>query len=134
MTTPKEPRSVDRDEWLKEGERRFGEDMRTWGFLCPNCKGVQTVSDFLVLRDELKVQVNPEQAYNSCIGRFDPRIPVKDVGTIGDGKSPCDYTNGGLFCFNTLVVVTEGKEIPCFEFAGGIAPGPGSPWAQNAEK
>ena len=117
MTIPKEPRKITRDEWLKEGKKRFGEDMRNWGFACPNCKGVQTVNDFLILRDKLKVAVKPEQVYNSCIGRFDPRIPVDQVGTIGDGKSPCDYTNGGLFGLYKLIVVTDGKEIPCFEFA-----------------
>lgn len=110
-------RTIEREEWLEDGERLFGEDMRYWKFVCPNCKGIQTVNDFLELRDELKITIDTEKTYFSCIGRYDPRIPEKDVGTIGDERSPCNYSNGGLLGLYKLVVVMDGKEIPCFEFA-----------------
>lgn len=109
-------RTIKRDEWLAEGNKLFGEDMRHWKFVCPNCKGIQTVNDFLDLLD-YQVDVNRDQAYSSCIGRYDPRIKPADIGTIGDGKSPCNYTNGGLFGLYKLVVIMDGKETPCFEFA-----------------
>ena len=115
------PVTMSREEWLAEGEARFGKDMRNWRFMCPNCGNVQTVNDFLYLRDELEIKAaDPEKAYYSCIGRYDTRIPDKDVGTIGDGKSPCNYTSGGLFCLAKLIVIMDGKEIPCFEFAEGV--------------
>lgn len=106
-------------DWLQEGEELFGKDKKKWRFVCSNCGHVQTIADFIKLRD-LKIvglDFDPGNVvYFSCIGRFDTRI--KDVGTIWDNKSPCNYTNGGLFCLSEVKVKNEdGEPIPVFDFA-----------------
>lgn len=116
-----EPRRITQAEWLAELKERFGGDTKKWAFVCPNCKHVQGVEDFLELK-ELGIYTRdrlPEDVYRSCIGRFDTRIPEKKLGTLGDGKSPCDYTMGGLFPFcHTMVISSDGKEHQVFEIAG----------------
>lgn len=108
------------EDWLAEGERLFGPDKKQWKWKCPNCGHVQSIADFIELRD-LKIldpKFDPGQvAYYSCIGRFDTRIPEEDVGQIGDKKSPCNYTLCGLFVFAKTFVVNESGSHPVFEFA-----------------
>lgn len=108
-------------EWLAEGERLFGEDKTKWKWKCSNCGHIQTIADFIELRklkiisDDLDIG---SVVYFSCIGRFDTRIPINNVGTIHDKKTPCNYTLGGLFCFaNTYVIDEENKKAPVFDFA-----------------
>lgn len=110
-------------DWLAEGERLFGTDMKQWKWKCPNCGHVQSIADFLELKKLGIIKAETDVGtlvYYSCIGRFDTRIPEKDVGTLSDKKSPCNYTNGGLFCLTNIFIINEsGKQIPVFEFAGG---------------
>lgn len=97
-----------REEWLAEGERRFGKDMALWRFKCPVCGNVQSIKDFQTL---IK---NPQNyVYFSCIGRFLPDCP----GNFTNKKSPCDYTLGGLFTLHKVAVIMDGKKNPVFEFA-----------------
>lgn len=109
------------NDWLAEGKRLFGEDVKQWKWKCSNCGHVQTIADFLELKKLgiIKQEVDVGTlVYFSCIGRFDTRIPVENVGTIGDKKSPCNYTLGGLFRLaETFVVHESGKRVPVFEFA-----------------
>lgn len=116
-----EPRKISLQDWLAEGERLFGPDKKQWKWKCSSCGHVQSIADFLELK-ELGI-INAETdvgtlVYFSCIGRFDTRIPVDNVGTIWDKKSPCNYTLGGLFRFaNTFVISESGEQVPVFEFA-----------------
>lgn len=112
-----EIRRISQDDWLAEGKERFGDDPRKWPFICPNCKHVQTMNDFIELRELGIFEGDPQVAYFSCIGRYDARIPNKNIGKIGSDKSPCDYTLGGLFHFvKTLIIDGDGKEHRVFEF------------------
>lgn len=112
-------------DWLAEGERRFGPDKKQWKFKCPNCGHIQSIADFIELRDKKIVPHDFDigtVVYYSCIGRFDKRIPIEHVGTIFDKKgkmrSPCNYTLGGLFVFaETYVINDKGEECPVFDFA-----------------
>ena len=112
-------------DWLAEGERLFGKDEKDWKFVCTNCGHVQSGKDFIELNENGISDVKASTVvFFSCIGRFDLRIPEDEIGTIYDlkdnKKSPCNYTNGGLFCFAKTVVVDEnGKRTPVFEFAKG---------------
>lgn len=103
-------------DWRAEGYELFGKDERAWKFKCSNCGHIQSINDFIELREKRISEVSPETAYFSCIGRFDSRL--SKVGQIGDKTSPCNYTLGGLFVFaRTFVIDDEGKEHPVFEFA-----------------
>jgi hypothetical protein len=108
-------------DWRAEGMSLFGEDAKLWKFKCPNCGHVQTIADFIELRTLgiVSADFDPGSVvYYSCIGRFDTRILEKDVGTIFNKKSPCNYTNGGLFCLaERFVVVENGDRKPVFDFA-----------------
>ena len=120
---PPEIRKITRDEWLEEGKRLFGDDMKLWRFVCSNCGNVQTVKDFLELTLLGIFKRDPGTVvYFSCIGRFDTRIPDHQIGGIGEDKRPCNYTLGGLFCLAKTFVLMDGKENPVFEFDKTAAP------------
>ena len=113
-----ETRKISVEEWMGEGKALFGDDPRLWRFKCANCHHVQTIADFIELRDLGLYRGDVQNAYYSCIGRYDTRIPESKIGTITDRKSPCDYTLGGLFRFvKTIVVDHDGTEKHVFEFA-----------------
>jgi len=115
----KEVKKIATADWLAKGTELFGDDPKLWRFVCPNCKHVQSIADFIALREAVGYEGEVQNAYYSCIGRYDTRIPEKDIGTLtANPKSPCDYTLGGLICLaKTIVVDDEGKENPVFEFA-----------------
>lgn len=110
---------MSKQEWLAKGKELFGDDPKVWRFKCACCGHVQTIGDFIKLRDLGLWEGDAQTAYHSCIGRYDPRIPEKEVGKLdGEGKSPCDYTLGGLIVLaKTVVVDGEGNEHKVFEFA-----------------
>ena len=92
------------EDWLKEGKKRFGDDMNQWKFVCPACKTVQTAQDLL----DAGVEPDDVDGYSafSCIGRFT------------QGKKGCDWSLGGLFQLHKLEVVFEsGRDRRVFEFA-----------------
>uniref|UniRef100_A0A6M3LLZ3 Uncharacterized protein n=1 Tax=viral metagenome TaxID=1070528 RepID=A0A6M3LLZ3_9ZZZZ len=111
-------------DWLAEGERLFGADKKLWKWKCSNCGHVQSISDFIELRNKKILPADFDVGtvvYFSCIGRFDTRIPEKDIGTVWNKKSPCNYTLGGLFVFaNTFVIGEDGQRHPAFDFAKGM--------------
>jgi len=112
-----EIRRISQEEWLREGTELFGEDMRDWRFVCPNCKHVQTIYDFEELMELGIFEGDRTAVYFSCIGRYDTRIPDEEIGDIWNRKSPCNYTMGGLFSFvKTIVIDGDGKEHKVFEF------------------
>ncbi len=105
-------REIKYEDWIKEGESLFGKDKKKWKFACPNCGNIQSYNDFKKLgRDGLEIE---SVVYFSCIGRW-----IDDCkGEIGNKKSPCNYTNGGLFNLAKLKVLKDGeKSSSVFEFA-----------------
>lgn len=111
-------------EFLSIGEALYGETAREWKFQCPNCGNIQRGVDFQELKD-LKIVSQDfaikKYVYFSCIGRYDSRI--ENVGTLGDGIKPCDYTNGGLFCIAKARIWIDNEtdsrssSVPIFDFA-----------------
>jgi hypothetical protein len=94
-----------RDEWVAEGERRFGPDMMKWRFVCPACGNVTTVEDFKPFADR---GATPDRAAKMCIGRFDRELADCDwcsfglLGTLGKGR---------------LIDVGDERPIEVFDFA-----------------
>ena len=99
-----------RDEWLQKGKELFGEDMLKWRFVCPSCGHIQTAEDFRLYKDQ---GASPDTAHFNCIGRLDGHGDVE----ILSGKSPCNYTGGGLFNLNPVRVLDGDKVISSFAFA-----------------
>lgn len=101
-------------EWQTEGRRLFGDDANEWKFRCPVCGNIQTPGDFRNLG------VDPQSAYQECIGRHLPSRASDFASKPGkDGqKSPCDYAAFGLFRFGWAVVTASSSEpVPVFPFA-----------------
>ena len=111
------------EDWMAKGKELFGEDPKRWKFKCACCGHVQTIGDFIELRDLGLWDGDAGVAYYNCIGRYDSRIPEKELGKLdGKGKSPCDYTLGGLISLaKTIVVDGDGNEHKVFEFAEGLS-------------
>jgi hypothetical protein len=99
------------DDWLAEGQRRFGEKQLKWRFKCPACGHVQAVEDF---RPYKAHGATSETARFTCIGRY---AGARRRAFGGAGEGPCDYTSGGLFDLRPITVVTKDGEIKAFNFA-----------------
>lgn len=85
-----------RDEWLADGERRFGKNLEDWKFICPHCGNIASGKEF---RD---AGADPSSIYCECIGRY---IPNKG----------CDWAAYGLLDICT----THVENMPVFDFANG---------------
>jgi hypothetical protein len=97
-----------KDEWIAEGERRFGKDTLQWRFICPSCGHVAAVKDW-------KDAKAPEGAVAfSCIGRY---TKADDKNTFAKKGGPCQYAGGGLFKLNPVKVIGDDGEHAVFDFA-----------------
>ena len=99
-------KTLNRDEFMAEGERLFGSDWMQWQFVCPSCGHVQTPGDFTA------IGANPKAAPHSCIGRYDGHMDV----AMCSGQSPCNYTANGLFNLCPVTVVDGDRNIRVFDF------------------
>jgi hypothetical protein len=97
-------------EWLRQGLELFGPDTLQWRFRCPACGNVQTGAEFQALG------VDPQSAYQQCIGRHTGNQPRQVKPDSTKIKSPCDYAAYGLFRFGDLVISETGKPVPVFPF------------------
>lgn len=112
------------DEWIAEGEALFGKSLRDWLFVCPMCKHVQNGLEFEARTDLSRTEIEKVLGF-SCVGRYlttqEPKKPQ------GKGSFPikmkgggCDWTLGGLFTMNKIVVInSKGEATPMFEFYKG---------------
>jgi hypothetical protein len=106
--TPKAPNKVfTPDEWLDEGERRFGKDRNSWRFVCPCCKHVASVADWKA------AGASQGEIGFSCIGRR--MTSARDA--FGSGPGPCDYAGGGLFQLNPITIADGDVKTTRFAFA-----------------
>lgn len=110
---------ISKDDWFAKGRELFGDDPKLWRFKCACCGHVQTIGDFIQLRDLELWDGDARIAYHSCIGGCDPRIPEKDLGKFfGRRKSPCNYALAfSISLAKTVVVDNDGNEHSVFEFA-----------------
>lgn len=97
-------------EWTAAGTDRFGSDKTRWAFVCPACKHIATVQDYVDTGA-------PEGAIGfSCIGRYQAQVP-RDA-FLEKGPGPCNYAGGGLFRLNPVTVeMPDGVEHHVFAFA-----------------
>ena len=98
-------KTITLEEWRSHGEKLFGKDMKQWIFKCPSCGNTQNYEDFKKTgMDDDRIRT---VIHFSCIGRWNE--------TQG-----CDYTSGGLFCINNVIVESQGEKVPVFEFSREI--------------
>lgn len=99
------------EEWIAEGQRRFGENFTNWKFICPVCKNVASGQEFKDLG------AKPAAMYQECIGRY--HLSAKRAfGDEPAGKGPCDYALFGLFRLPGVIIETDdGKRVMAFAFA-----------------
>ena len=100
------------DEWVEKGIARFGANKMDWKFKCPSCDYVASMRDY-------KEAGAPVGAVAfSCIGRY--KLAQQEAFTEGlkKGTAPCNYTGGGLFNINPVLVIDDdGEEHSMFDFA-----------------
>lgn len=87
------------DEWMAEGERRFGPDKDNWRFVCPSCSHVATPAEWKA------AGASPGEIAFSCIGRHTNGHEA--FGSSLHGAGPCSYAGGGLFKLNPTYVEGE---------------------------
>ncbi len=101
-------------EWQAEAVKRFGKDSKQWKFVCPTCKHVQSLQDFI--DTGMDAWEARRMIGFSCIGRVTK--DAKDAFDALAGKGPCNYAGGGLFRLNPVKVTQEdGTEHELFDFA-----------------
>ena len=105
-------KTIKYDDWIQEVKKQFGKDKKKWKFKCANCGNIQSYHDF---KEKSSINEGDIQdvVYFSCIGRWLPNCE----GNITNKKSPCNYTNGGLFNFAKIRLVKGKRKISIFEFA-----------------
>ena len=104
--------SLTRLAWIEAATERYGASALAWRFRCPLCKTATTVSEW-------RASGAPEGAVGfSCIGRYRTGKPQSAFGTPEIKPDGCDYTGGGFFKLNPVMVVAEdGSEHWMFDFA-----------------
>jgi len=90
-------------EWRAEGESRFGDDIKSWKFVCPSCGYVASVQDWIDAEAERSIAF-------SCVGRNTGS--KKEMGDKTGG--PCNYAGGGLFQINPVKVEFEDGTIASY--------------------
>jgi hypothetical protein len=102
------------EEWMAEGQKRFGTDFETWRFVCPICGNVASVADFRLFKDR---GATPDSATNQCIGRFDGSTNRAFGSSLKERGKPCDYALFGLFRLpGVIIAMPDGKERMAFAF------------------
>lgn len=96
-------------ELLAEATARFGEDPKKFAFICPSCKDVASIQDFI------DAGADPGLAGQECIGR--------SLGALARGKKPgkdgivrgsrgCDWCAYGLFRGPWLITMPAEGDKP----------------------
>lgn len=102
------------DEWLSEGQKRFGKEKLNWKFICPSCGHIASGSDWI------NAGASQNAIAFSCVGRA---TGAKET-IMTKNKGPCNYTGGGLFKLNPQPIKFEdGTVCNFFEFAPTDFPG-----------
>lgn len=100
---PKEFREFTPDQWLKEGERRFGKDVEKWRVKCSMCGTITELSEYKDAGAE-----SPDCAFKECIGRY----------VTGKGCNWCTYGLFGLPSDDRYVIrFPDGHKDEIFPFA-----------------
>ena len=97
----KELRRISHAKFLEELTTKYTTDKNKWAFKCPSCGNVQTIQDFIDIKE------NPTNVNFSCIGRY----------TEGRG---CNWTLGGLLKIHSLEIEMDDSRktiSPSFEIA-----------------
>lgn len=103
--------------------KRFGNDWRTWAFVCPSCGDVATGADFEAELHKFGLEdadgrVSVERYLGQqCIGRVMGCLSGSMTAWRAAGGRGCDWVAFGLFRGPEVVVRPDGKEIYSFRIA-----------------
>lgn len=97
------------DEWRREGERRFGNDIMKVKFKCPMCGHVASVQDFKDAGAK-----SADCAYTECLGRYKGKGSPKK-----NDHSGCNWCAYGLFGIpkGGVYVINNNEKIHIFDYA-----------------
>lgn len=101
-------RVITYDQWIKEGEERFGKSKREWKFVCCMCGTSQSFNDFLEHTDLTEDEIQRVITF-SCIGR--QTEGASNMGEADKGKIGCNWSLGGLLQAHTLSIIPPEGEV-----------------------
>lgn len=95
-------------ELVAEARSRFGDNGKTWAFVCPNCADVATAQDFMDAGSD------PNRVGQECIGRSLGALkgPAGTKDGRGEASRGCDWTAYGLFQGPWLITLSAGEGKP----------------------
>ena len=102
------------DDWIAEGKRRFGDDLRNWKFVCPACGRTNTGKEFE------DAGAGPNKPYSTCIGRHNGKGANGMANHILIPEYGCNWAAFGLLGTlgkGNIVVTEDGNEVDVFAFA-----------------
>lgn len=98
-------KSLTREQYFAEAEKRYGKNKREWKFKCPSCGHVAAVQDWL------DHEGGDTMVAFSCVGRL--MGSAQELGSKDGG--PCNYVGDGLFRLNPIPVQDdESDEVSWF--------------------
>lgn len=101
-------------EWMTKGKALFGEELRTWRFVCPVCGHVQTANDFQVYKNR---GATPDSVFTECLGRYLKKRCRAVKNGYGEIIQPCNYASYGLLNLCPIRVIDDkGNEVSAFAF------------------
>jgi hypothetical protein len=104
-------RKLTQAELVAEARRRFGDDVMTWAFQCPNCGDIATAADF--------PEGQRERLGQECVGRHRGALagPAGTRGGRGRADRGCDWCAYGLIPGPWRIVMPDGHEASSFALA-----------------
>lgn len=106
MTKPESYRFT-QAELCSLARERFGDDVKAWTFVCPQCGDRANAQDFI------DAGADPQKLGQECIGRSLGAL-TKPGAT---NKRGCDWCAYGLFRGPWLITMPDGKEVGSFQLA-----------------
>ncbi len=116
VKTDRKPTPV--KEWLDEGKRLFGPDVKKWRFTCPMCGKTYSVEEFMQAGGE-----GPNSAYQECIGRYLHAGPPNGKDGNPDGCNWCAYGLFGTAGKGRLIEADDGTIHEAFHFDVSLSTG-----------
>ena len=97
-------RTLTQAELCAEARERFGDDPKTWAFVCPNCSDVANAQDFI------DAKADPNSVGQECIGRSLGALAKEATGTDGrkHASRGCNRAAYGLFPGPWSIVIPDG--------------------------
>lgn len=112
MSATPDTRAMAHADFVAEAKRRFGEDVRKWATVCPECGDVATLQDFYDAAGPGRADTAAARFGQECIGR----LIAEGLGRPSWVRG-CHWTAYGLIPGPWSIELSDGRTIPTFPLA-----------------